>query len=71
MKRQGPYEREPAPSRLGFEDRYELLMEALDGLDLGAYDEIIVRWLCHNLDARVFPVLVTWLERCRGLTSSA
>jgi hypothetical protein len=61
----GPYEHEPVGARLSFEDKYEILMGALDGVELGTYDETIVRWLCHNLDSPIIPILVDWLQRAR------
>jgi hypothetical protein len=62
----GPYEREPAGARLSFEDRYEVLMDALEGVTLGTYDEAVARWLCHNVDTAIFPVVIGWLKRAKG-----
>jgi hypothetical protein len=59
----GPHEREPAIARLSFEEKYELLMDALHGVELGAYDESVVRYLCLNVDSPILAVLVGWIER--------
>jgi hypothetical protein len=66
MSVHGPYDTEPILPWLGFEDKYELMMTALDGVVLGAYDEMTVRWLCHHLDPLTIHVVVGWLERRRA-----
>ena len=63
----GPIHRSPA----GFattSEREQLLRQTLAdaGVTVGAYDDVIVRWLASTPDWPTFAVLTSWVKRAAG-----
>jgi hypothetical protein len=59
----GPLESDPG----GFwpqEDRLAVLADVLDGVELGAWDRRVVRWLTE-LDTSTLVTIASWIARAR------
>jgi hypothetical protein len=59
----GPLESDPG----GFapqEERSALLAEVLDGVEMGAWDRRVARWLA-GLDTSTLVTVASWIERAR------
>lgn len=61
----GPIATPPVSPYAEAEERREAVLDALAGLELGAYDLRIVEWFV-NLDDSTLRVLVSWLLRVRA-----
>jgi hypothetical protein len=61
----GPYDRRPPPGFLSAEQQRDLLLRALDGVDLGAYDRVVAEWASRTWDSPRFTVVVGWIERAK------
>ena len=64
----GPLESDPG----GFwpqEDRLAVLADVLDGVELGAWDRRVVRWLTE-LDTPALVTVASWIARSRAAGQS-
>ena len=64
----GPVESDPG----GFwpqEDRLAVLADVLDGVELGAWDRRVVRWLAE-LDTSTLVTVASWIARARAAGQS-
>jgi hypothetical protein len=61
-----PLDTEPIGPYTEPQQREEALRDALRDVDMGTYDERILRWTIRSLDNSTVRVLVSWLERVRG-----
>lgn len=61
-----PLEHEPAGEWVPPEQRIEALLDALTGVQLGKFDERIVRWLVRSCDDPTVRTVVSLLLRTRA-----
>jgi hypothetical protein len=61
----GPYHQPPTEAFIGFAQRRTLLLAALGGVELGAWDARILDWLAHFCDTPTFLAVLGLLERAR------
>jgi hypothetical protein len=66
----GPFHDEPRFSMrdLDRRRRRQLLLRALDGIELGAWDETILNWLCMWEYSTLLPI-AGWIRRARTVSS--
>jgi hypothetical protein len=61
----GPYNRPPAETFIAPIRRTAMLTEALAGVELGTWDQRILRWLAHWCDTPTFLAILGILQRAR------
>lgn len=61
----GPYEREPPSETLSLEEKWELVNQALEGVELGEFDRIVVAWTVRTLDSSALRAILGWIERAK------
>ena len=66
----GLYDRRPPPGFLSWEEQRDLLLRALEGVDLGAYDQVVVDWAARTWDSPTFRVVIGWVERTKRCQQS-
>jgi hypothetical protein len=62
----GPYEQEPREPFIAANQRKALLGQALQGVELGAWDRRILDWLAGHLDTPTFLVVLGMVERAKA-----
>jgi hypothetical protein len=66
----GPLERDPAGPFIDREERLALLLEVLDGVELGAHDYHVIDWLA-GWDTSTVLTVAGLLARARRATAAA
>ncbi len=61
----GPYEREPREPFIAADQRKALLAQALQDIELGAWDRRILDWLATHPDTSTFLAVLGMLQRAR------
>jgi len=59
----GPYEHQPAETFIAPARRTAMLTQALQGVELGTWDERILAWLAHWCDTPTFLAILGLVER--------
>jgi hypothetical protein len=67
----GPYEQEPREAFIAASQRKALLGQALQGVELGAWDRRILDWLAGHLDTSTFLVVLGIVERAKATVARA
>jgi hypothetical protein len=67
----GPYEREPCEPFIAADQRKVLLAQALQGVELGAWDRRILDWLAGHPDTSTFLVILGIVERAKATAEQA
>jgi hypothetical protein len=67
----GPYEQEPRETFIAVDQRKALLGQALQGVELGAWDRRILDWLAGYLDTPTFLVVLGIIERAMAAGQQA
>jgi hypothetical protein len=67
----GPYEQEPREPFIAANQRRALLDQALQGVELGAWDRRILDWLAGHLDTSTFLVILGIVERATATAEPA
>ena len=67
----GPYEQEPREAFIAASQRKALLGQALQGVELGAWDCRILDWLAGHLDTSTFLVVLGIVERAKATVARA
>jgi hypothetical protein len=61
----GPYHHPPTEAFIGFAQRRTLLLAAVGGVELGAWDGRILDWLAHFCDTPTFLAVLGLIQRAR------
>jgi hypothetical protein len=61
----GPYQQQPAETFIAPARRTTMLAHALQGVELGTWDQRIVTWLAHWCDTPTFLAIVGMIQRAR------
>ena len=61
----GPYEHQPPETFIAPARRTAMLTTALQGVNLGTWDERILAWLAHWCDTPTFLAILGMLQRAR------
>jgi hypothetical protein len=67
----GPYEQEPHEPFIAAAQRRALLDQALQGVELGAWDRRILDWLAGHLDTPTFLAVLGMVERATATAAPA
>lgn len=59
----GPHHHPPREAFIGFGRRHELLLAALQDVELGAWDARILDWLAHFCDTPTFLAILGMVQR--------
>jgi hypothetical protein len=66
----GPHHHPPTETFIGFARRHQLLLAALQDVELGAWDARILDWLAHFCDTPTFLAILGLVQRVRTVSTA-